>query len=599
MIVNGFMDYKLSQYISSNIEHNVGTELKSIVTITDQHSDQENQANLMIIKSLEAYFHDKGGIKVMDSTYHYGNIAVNVWKMDGTILQGRNSLSEHYASTSKDRHFSILQKCGDGNYVRISTSIKDEKGNFADGTIMNRNTNAEVLEKIEKGEVFYNRTMILGVAYIATYKPLTINGKIEGIVFTGIEQTKLQSVNKSFSATKILNDGFSLWLDNDNHAIVKPNENWNSLPADAWNQIKDYRTNENKTIYFEKDNVKYEMILTYDTNLEKYISFVFPEKDKYNDLYKILWPLAFTISGIIMVILIVINRITKRIITQVGGEPETVKDIVNKIAKGDFRLEDKGEKATGILKSSIQLCSDLREILKNIIDGANTLNYQSTEINRTTQQLSQNANEQAASADQIMQSVNFIQQEISNNADISMQSKNIANKIINDIKTIQKAQNESLKSVHDISDKINIINDIAFQTNILALNAAVEAARAGEQGKGFAVVASEIRKLAEKCKTSATDIIDGAANSVAATENATSLLNNIIPDANKSSEIAASIERSGRGQMDTITSIQQAIRQLNSSIQDNAAASEELASNAEELNSQADVFRDTTSVFKF
>ncbi len=599
MIVNGFLDYKLSDYISNNIEQNVGTELNSIVTITDQHSEQENQANLMILRSLEAYFHDKGGVRILDSTYHFGDIAVKAWKIDGNILQGRNSLAEHYASTSKDRHFTILQKCGDGNYVRISTSIKDANGKPADGTIMNRTTNAEVLEKVERGEVFYTRTMILGVAYIATYKPLMINGKMEGIIFTGIEQTKLQSVNKSFAANNILGDGFSLWLDNDNHAIVKPDDKWKSLPADVWDQIKDYRSSENKTLHFKRDNVKYEMIFTYDSNLEKFVSFIFPEKNKYKDLGKILWPLAFTISGIILIILLVINRITKRIIVQVGGEPETVRDIVNQIAKGDFRLEDKGEKATGILKSSILLCSDLREILKNIIDGANTLTDQSTEMNRTTQQLSQNANEQAAAADQIMQSINFIQQEISNNAGISMQSKEIANKIIKDINVIRDAQNDSLKSVHDISDKINIINDIAFQTNILALNAAVEAARAGEHGKGFAVVASEIRKLAEKCKASATDIIDGAASSVAATENASNLLNNIIPDANKSSDIAASIEESGRGQLDTITSIQQAIRQLNSSIQDNAAASEELASNAEELNNQADVFRDSTSVFKF
>ncbi|MCQ2251563.1 MAG: methyl-accepting chemotaxis protein [Bacteroidales bacterium] len=599
MIVNGFLDYMLSKYISQNIEQNVGTELNAIVTITDQHSEQENNANIMILKSLEAYFHDKGGIRVKDSTYHFGDIAVNAWEIDGSVLQGRNTLAEHYASTSKDRHFSILQKCSDGNYVRISTSIKDANGNPASGTILNRATNAEVLDKVEKGETFYNRTLILGVAYIATYQPLMINGKMEGIIFTGIEQTKLQSVNKSFGAKQVLENGFSLWLDNDNHAIVKPSNEWSSLPEDGWNQIKDYRKGENKTIYFKKGKIEYEMILTYDNQLEKYVSFVFPEKDKYNDLGKILWPIAFTISGIILVILIVINMITKRIITQVGGEPETVQAIVNKIAKGDFRLEQNDGKATGILKSCIILCSDLRDILQNIIAGSNTLTEQSQEMNRTTQTLSQNANEQAATADQIVQSVNYIQQEISNNTDISRKSSKIAEKIMGDIKNIQNAQQESLKSVRNISDKIQIINDIAFQTNILALNAAVEAARAGEHGKGFAVVASEIRKLAEKCKTSANDIIEGATSCVSATETSTNLLNSIMPEVDESNNISSAIEQSSMSQIDTITSIQQAIRQLNASIQDNAAASEELASNAEELNNQADIFRSSTSVFKF
>ncbi len=598
MIVNGFLDYKLSDYISNNIEQNVGTELNAIVTITDQHSEQENQANIMIIKSLEAYFHDKGGIKVLDSMYHFGDVAVKAWKIDGNILQGRNSLAEHYASTSKDRHFSILQKCGDGNYVRIATSIKDANGKPADGTIMNRSTNSEVLDKVEKGETFYNRTMILGVAYIATYQPLMIDGKMEGVVFTGIEQTKLQSVNKSFGAQQILESGFSLWLDNDNHAIVKPNDDWKSLPDDAWNQIKDYRTSENIKISFSKNKVDYEMILTYDNQLEKYVSFVYPKKDKYKDLGKILWPLAFVISGIIIIILIVINRITKRIIVQVGGEPENVNEIVNKIAKGDFRIET-NRNASGILKSSMDLCSDLRDILQNIISGSNTITDQSKEMNNTTQALSQNANEQAAAADQIVQSVNYIQQEISNNTDISRKSSEIAEKIMGDIKNIQYAQAESLKSVRDITDKIQIINDIAFQTNILALNAAVEAARAGDHGKGFAVVASEIRKLAEKCKVSANDIIEGASRCVSVTEESSRMLNNIMPEVDESNNISSAIEQSSMSQMDTIMQIEQAIKQLNGSIQDNAAASEELASNAEELSNQADMFRESTSVFKF
>jgi methyl-accepting chemotaxis protein len=73
----------------------------------------------------------------------------------------------------------------------------------------------------------------------------------------------------------------------------------------------------------------------------------------------------------------------------------------------------------------------------------------------------------------------------------------------NSISQIAAKSEQAVNANKTILNKIDIINDIAFQTNILALNAAVEAVRAGEHGKGFAVVAGEVQKLAEKSKIAA------------------------------------------------------------------------------------------------
>lgn len=156
-----------------------------------------------------------------------------------------------------------------------------------------------------------------------------------------------------------------------------------------------------------------------------------------------------------------------------------------------------------------------------------------------------------------------------------------------------------------MSDIINLIDSIAFQTNILALNAAVEAARAGEHGKGFAVVAQEVRNLAQKTANSSKDIRTLIENSTQQSNRGLEMVRQVngkmdemVLNVDNVSEILKEIERASLEQSDGVQQINIAIGQIDTTTQQNASLVEESVAASEMLNEQARVMKDLVSVFK-
>ena len=617
-------------YSTSNlIERNAGDELtdktKLLVNLIEASDKELQSRTLFLAKSFQGGI--RGPLAIGTATADIKGQATPTLQIDGKPANLDFTLVDAFTQ-STGALATLFVRRGD-DFVRVTTSLKDERGERVVGTVLDH---AHPAYRAAMAATDYlGPATLFGHQYMTHYEPLKdASGRVVALAFVGLDFSKhLAHLKAAIRSAKVGQSGYFYVLD------ATPGQQLGDLlvhPAMEGKNILDSKDSAGHAFIQEILERKNGLIVYPWINAtlgetrprDKLVAFAQYKNwnweiaggtyvDEYSSaVHRLLWGYAAACAMVIalmsgalfLLIRVLITRPLKAV--TLAAEALARGDLTGELKTG--RTDEVGE----LIRAMSSIGVGLTHVVRSVRENSENVATACTQIAQGNHDLAARTEQQASALQMTASSMEQLGATVKQNASGAIQANELAlgasavaakgGDIVGEVVGTMKGINESSRKIADI---IGVIDGIAFQTNILALNAAVEAARAGESGRGFAVVAAEVRSLAGRSTEAAREIKRLIGASVERVEQGSRLVDQagttmieVVDSIRRVTDIMGEISTASAEQSAGVAQVGNAVTQMDASTQQNAALVEEMAAAATSLSTQAHDLVHSVTAFK-